>query len=283
LEIQVSLSKTTAVDAAQHLRSVERSLSPATISRIAGWFVLAGLLALWEISARFALVKNQGWPPFSDVLGATISGLRSGELPSIMASTLERMFTGFAIGSAVGIVLGLAIGTIPVLRYFLTPIIEAVRPLPIPAIVPPLILFLGIDDALKVSVVALSVMFPVLINTEGGVSSVDPVLLATARTFRKPRLFTLAFVIFPAVLPAIFAGLRISLSLALVTTVVAEMIAGSGGVGFYIMVTQYGMRPDQMYAAILCLAAVGYLLNRGFRLVERKLIAWKHRSEMSSA
>jgi len=250
-------------------------------SRVGGVLILAALIVLWELSARLGLVRSQSWPPFSDVIVAVGRGIVSGELPKVFLSTLGRVFAGFAIGSIAGIVIGLFVGTIPALRYFLSPLIEGLRPLPIPAIVPPLILFLGIDDALKISVVALAVTFPVLINTEGGILSIDQVLLETARTFRKGRFFTLLHVVLPAALPAIFAGLRIAVSLALVTTVVAEMIAGSGGVGFYIIETQYAMRPDEMYAAIICLAAVGYLLNKGFRVLESRLIAWNQRQDMT--
>jgi len=258
------------------------TLNPYAISRAGGWILVVVALMVWELSARSGLVSSQSWPPFTDVLKATAEGLYSGELSGVLLSTLMRMLTGFVIGGAIGVILGLLIGTIPVLHRLLSPLVEALRPLPIPAIVPPLILFLGIDDTLKVFVVSLAVVFPVLINTTGGIRNIDSVLMQTARTFRKGPLYRLFFVTLPAAMPAILAGLRISLSLALVTTIVAEMIAGSGGVGYFLIVTQYGMQPAKMYAAILCLAALGYLLNRGFVLVEDRLVAWDRRSEVSA-
>ncbi len=259
--------------------SASRGMRPAMISKVAGWLLVLALLVAWEASARLGLVKSQSWPPFTGVLRAVWDGMLTGELLGVLLSTMLRMLKGFLIGSAIGVVLGLLIATVPLLRRFLSIVIEAVRPLPIPAIVPPLILFLGIDDGLKVTVVALAVAFPVLINTIGGVDNIDGTLLQTARTFRKTRLETMTSIILPSALPTILAGMRISLGLAFVTTIVAEMIAGSAGVGYFIMVTQYGMRPDQMYAAVICLAALGYGLNWAFVSIERRLVGWDQRQD----
>jgi ABC-type nitrate/sulfonate/bicarbonate transport system permease component len=245
-----------------------------TLTRFSGFLLVLVLLALWETSARLHWVSSQSWPAFSAVVVATWRGLASGELLGIVASSLGRMFSGYAIGAACGIVAGLFLGTVRVLDRMVTPIAETLRPLPIPAIVPPLILFLGLDDALKIFVVSFSVFFPVLVSTVGGVRGVDGVLLNTASTFGTKRIRTLTRVVLPAAAPTILAGLRIALSLALITTVVAEMIAGSSGIGYYIMETQYALRPDQMYAAVLCLALIGYLLNRGFLAIERRALHW---------
>jgi ABC-type nitrate/sulfonate/bicarbonate transport system permease component len=243
-------------------------------SRLSGWLLVLACVVLWEVSARFGAIESTSWPPFTSVISATVAGFATGELIQVTLSTLGRMVTGFAFGSAAGVVAGLLLGTLPVLARALTPTLEGLRPLPIPAIVPPLILFLGLDDLLKVTVVAVAVFFPVMVNTLGGVRDIEPLLLATARTFRLSRIRTLVAVVLPAALPSVMAGLRTALALALVTTIVAEMIAGSGGIGYYIIETQYAMRPDRMYAGVLCLAVIGYLLNVLFVGIERRLIAW---------
>jgi ABC-type nitrate/sulfonate/bicarbonate transport system permease component len=244
------------------------------VAGLSGWLLVLACLVLWELSASFAVIKSTSWPPFTSVISATVAGFASGELPRIVLSTLSRMVTGFAFGSVAGVVVGLLLGTLPVLARTLTPTLEGLRPLPIPAIVPPLILFLGLDDLLKITVVSVAVFFPIMVNTLGGVRNIDPILLATARTFRVSRIRTLIAVVLPAALPSVLAGLRTALALALVTTIVAEMIAGSGGIGYYIIETQFAMRPDQMYAGVLCLAAIGYALNALFVGIERRLIAW---------
>jgi ABC-type nitrate/sulfonate/bicarbonate transport system permease component len=160
------------------------------------------------------------------------------------------------------------------IRAALEPLVELLRPIPIPAIVPPLILLLGIDDALKIFVIAFSVFFPVLVNTVSGVRAIDPVAIDVARTLRVGEMKTIRSVVLPASLPYVLAGMRISLALALIVTVVAEMIAGSAGIGYYLMTTQYAMRASDMYAAIVLLAVVGYLLNRAFIAGERRLLHW---------
>jgi ABC-type nitrate/sulfonate/bicarbonate transport system permease component len=246
---------------------------------LSGWLLVVACIVLWELSARFGAIVSTGWPPFTSVTSATAAGFASGELPRTVLSTLGRMVAGFAFGSVAGVAVGLLLGTLPVLSRALTPTLEGLRPLPIPAIVPPLILFLGLDDRLKITVVAVAVFFPVMVNTLGGVRNIEPILLATARTLRVSRIRTLVAVVLPASLPSVMAGLRTALSLALVTTIVAEMIAGSGGLGYYIIETQYAMRPDQMYAGVLCLAVIGYVLNALFVGIERRLIAWDRQEE----
>ena len=246
-------------------------------SRATGFALIFCLLALWECSARLGWVQSQNWPPFSAVLIAAGNGLANGELLQTLLSTLRRTLAGYATGCSAGITLGLLLGSVTWLRYLIQPVIEAVRPIPIPAIVPPLILFFGVDDALKIFAISLACFFPTFINTLSGVTSVDDVILQTARTFRTSWLRTLLKVVFPAALPAISAGLRTALGMALVVAVIAEMIAGSAGLGYYIIQMQYALRPDAMYAAILCLAVTGYLLNRLFLAAESRLIPWMGR------
>ncbi len=233
------------------------------------------LLLLWQASAAW-WVSSTNWPPVTEIVRALVAGLRSGELAQVFASTLWRMALGFLIGASAGAVLGMAMANLPWLDAALRPLVELLRPIPIPAAIPPLILLLGIDHAMKVFVVAFSVFFPVLVNTVGGVRSVDPVALDVGRTLQVGRLRILLHVVLPTSLPYILAGMRISLALALIVSVVAEMIAGSEGIGFYIMTMQYAMRASDMYAAIFLLAAVGYTLNLVMLGVERRLLHWWH-------
>lgn len=243
--------------------------------RLLGVGLLLGLLALWQASAHW-WVDSPNWPPVTEIAQALLDGLNSGELAQVFGSTLWRMATGFAIGAAMGVSLGLAMASVPSLNAALGPVVELLRPIPIPAIVPPLILLLGIDDAMKIFVVAFASFFPVLVNTVGGVRAVDRTMLDVARTLQVGRIRTMMQVVLPASLPYVLAGMRTSLALALIVSVVAEMIAGSEGIGYYIMTMQYAMRPSEMYAAIFLLAAVGYVLNLMLLGVERWLLHWWH-------
>jgi ABC-type nitrate/sulfonate/bicarbonate transport system permease component len=243
--------------------------------RIWGFGLLLLLLLLWQVSAKW-WVSSTNWPPVSEIARALVAGLRSGELAQVFGSTMWRMAVGFIAGSTLGVLLGLLTATLPRLNAALRPIVELLRPIPIPAIVPPLILLLGIDHAMKIFVVAFASFFPVLVNTVSGVRAVEGIAIDVARTLQVGRTRTLFRVVLPASLPYIMAGARTSLALALIVSVVAEMIAGSEGIGYYIMTMQYAMRSSDMYAAIFLLAAVGYGLNRAVLAAERRLLHWWH-------
>ena len=269
-EMGRSLAYREAASPGMRLRALARH---AARSRLTGVGLIVALLVLWELSALY-WVGSQSWPPLTAVFEALIEGIRSGELFDIFGSSLYRLAVGYAVGVAAALGVGLLMATVRVAYLALEPLVELLRPIPIPAIVPPLILLLGIDDALKIFIVGFAAFFPVLVNTIGGVRAVDPVAINVARTLRVGRLRTVTRVVLPASLPYVMAGMRISLALALIVTVVAEMIAGSEGIGYYLMTMQYAMRAADMYAAILVLAAVGYALNRGSLAVERRLLHW---------
>jgi ABC-type nitrate/sulfonate/bicarbonate transport system permease component len=245
-------------------------------SRAAGFLLIALMLMLWQVSATGGWVVSDNWPPFTQVLLAGWRGLASGELAPVLGSTLYRMAAGFAIGSVLGIVFGLLLGQYRLLDWAVRPLIEIQRTLPSPAIVPPLILLLGVDDALKIFVVTLAVFAPVFVNTYAGVKGLDETMMLTGRTLGLGRLATLWKIVLPSSSPAVAAGMRTALSLALVMAVIGEMISGASGIGNYLMSMQYAMRADAMYASVICLAAIGYLLNRAFLWIESRLLHWHH-------
>jgi ABC-type nitrate/sulfonate/bicarbonate transport system permease component len=236
--------------------------------------LVLGLFLLWEVSARTGMVDSPNWPPLSRVLAALVRDTLSGEMPMLVASTLARMFAGLAAGTLAGVALGLLFGASRLAARMLGPTVELLRPIPIPAIIPPLVLFLGLDNTMKVTIAAITAFFPVLTNTAQGLRAVEADQIAMARTFGVPAWRRLFRVTLPAILPYVMAGLRVALALALVTTVVAEMIAGEQGVGHYLVLMQFAGRAEEMYAAVLVLAVLGYALNRGFLWLERRLIGW---------
>ena len=242
-------------------------------ARWTGAVLLIALLATWQLSAAY-WSTSPSWPPLSAIVVSVVAGVSSGELPAAFGQTLYVMAVGYAAGVLVAIVLGLSMAKRRVARALLGPWIEMLRPVPISAIVPPLILLLGLDDALKIFAVAFSVFFPVTVNTIAGVRAVDPVAIDVGRTLRVGRLATIRGVIIPASLPYILAGMRISLPLALIVAVTAEMISGSAGIGYYLITMQYAIRPADMYAAVFLLALLGYALNAAFLAIERPLLHW---------
>ncbi len=259
---------------AQSRRASRAGLGWLLKSRLSGTVLIVLLLLLWQVSATRGWVVSDNWPPFSAVIVAAYEGLVSGDLAATLGSTLYRMLAGYAIGCFLGALLGVLLGNIRILDWAIRPLIEIERTLPTPAIVPPLILFLGIEDALKIFIVVLAVFPPVFINTYGGVRGIDTTLLQTAATFGLNRFDILRKIVLPATLPALTAGMRTALSLALIIAVIGEMIAGSSGIGYYLTTMQYAMRADAMYAAVICLAALGYLMNRIFLVAERAVLHW---------
>jgi ABC-type nitrate/sulfonate/bicarbonate transport system permease component len=242
--------------------------------RRSGLLLVAGLLVLWEASARTGMITSENWPPVSLILVALARGALSGELTQVIGATLYRFGLGYIIGTSVGASVGFAFSLVPVLRRMFEPLVELVRPIPAPALIPPLVLFLGVDDLMKVTIIAATAFFPVAINTMQGASGAEPIHLAVARTFRIGSGRILMKIIVPGTLPYVLAGMRISLALALVVTVVSEMIAGASGIGHYLVLMQYAVRSADMYAAIFVLAALGYGLNAAFLAAERRLIFW---------
>jgi ABC-type nitrate/sulfonate/bicarbonate transport system permease component len=243
-------------------------------TRLYGVVLIFALLSLWEISSRLGWIVSAYWPPVTIVIKAAAEQLAGGDMLRALGATLYRAAAGYIMGSAAGIILGILLGKSRVLRVALLPLIEIIRPIPSPAVIPPLILFLGVDDTLKIFIVSLASFFPVFTNTLSGVAAIDDTLIQTARTFRVGWARTLLHVVFPATLPAIAAGLRTATSLALVVAVISEMIAGSSGIGYYLVQMQYALRPDLMYAAVLYLAITGYVLNRVVIALEARFIPW---------
>jgi ABC-type nitrate/sulfonate/bicarbonate transport system permease component len=238
--------------------------------------LIALLLGLWELSSARGWVSALSWPRMSAILVTLWNLLLSGELLKELAPSLWRMGAGYTIGVSLGILVGLLMGASRLVYYVLEPLTEVLRPIPSPAYVPIAILFLGIDDEMKIFMIAFSTFFPVLLNTYSGVRSVDPVQLQTARTFGVKGSKLLWQIILPSAAPYIFTGMRVSLAIALIVMVIAEMVAASNGIGYFVLAAQRGFQIREMFAGVVTLAAIGYALNRIFLAIENRVLAWHH-------
>lgn len=244
------------------------------LGRASGVVMLVALLVAWEIASRAGLVSPALLPPASRVFVAWGASLQQGDLLSALGETLGNMATGFVAAAFVGIALGVLMGRVRAVHSLLEPLIELVRPVPIPAFIPLLILFLGINSALKVAVVFLGALFPILLAAYAGVSAVPPTMRETAQTFGLSWWQTVREITIPAAAPTIFVGLRTSLAISLIVATVAEMVSGTGGIGYYILEAEQGMRIADLYAGILTLAVVGYAMNAAFLAIDRLLLHW---------
>jgi ABC-type nitrate/sulfonate/bicarbonate transport system permease component len=243
-------------------------------NRLSGLLLVIALALLWEASVRLGGIEADSWPALSSVFAVFLDPTRGAELFAEFGGSLARMARGYGLGAVAGVAFGLCMGASRAVHRTLELSFDLLRVVPSPALIPPLVLFLGIDDAMKIAIVALAVFWPVMLNTLHGVQGVEPALLDTARTFKIPRARVLLKLVLPAAAPLVFAGMRISLAIALIVTVVAEMIAGTGGIGFYILTMENAARAPEMYAGVVALSALGYTLNRLFLRIERARLRW---------
>lgn len=250
---------------------------PAGKRRLQSWLgpaVLLALLLLLELAVRAGWVNGALVPAPTTVAQRVFAVVSTGRFLEPLARTMYLLAVAYAIGCVLAIGLGVLMGWFRPVHGLLEPLVEVLRPLPKPALLPPLMLFLGLGDTMKITAVALGVFFPVLINTIQGVRGVEPVLVDTARTFQHSRAALLWKVVLPSALPLVLSGMRIALGIALVLVVVAEMMAGTGGIGYLIIDLQRSFRIVDMYAWVVILAVLGYLLNGVFVRIERHAIHW---------
>jgi ABC-type nitrate/sulfonate/bicarbonate transport system permease component len=239
-----------------------------------GYVFIALLLAAVEVAAQAGLVKAALIPPPSQVGKVLWAILASGEFVTPMIETLSTLFIGYAIACFAGITLGVAMGYFKPAYLLFEPLVEILRTIPKPVLLPLLMLFLGLGDPMKICIVALASLFPVLINTIQAVRGIDPTLIDTARNFGHSTAAVLWRVILPASAPLILAGMRVSLGIGLILVVLSEMLAGTGGLGQLIMNMQHTFKVRETFAWLVILAVVGFALAMLFDWAERRLTFW---------
>jgi ABC-type nitrate/sulfonate/bicarbonate transport system permease component len=238
---------------------------------------------VWEVASRTRLLNPQLVPPVTDIL-ATFGQLWTDRpfpqqtFVTQTGATLWRMALGYVLAALLGIGLGLLMGRWRAVADVFSPLIEFLRPMPPVALIPVLLLLVGIGDQMRLIIITFAAFFPILLNTIDGVRGVHPTLLDVARTFRFSGLDLLRRVIFPAALPQIVAGLRISLAIALIVALVSEMVGATNGLGYFILQQQRGLRIRETYAAMVQLALVGLVLNALFVAIEGRVLAWHRQS-----
>jgi ABC-type nitrate/sulfonate/bicarbonate transport system permease component len=246
-------------------------------SRLSGVVLIALLLLLWQLSAMY-LVKSPTWPTVVRILEAWFENIVDGTLATHLLATFWRQMLGYGLAVMLGIGLGLAMGYYRPLYNLFEPLVEALRPIPGPAYLPLLVLFVGIGHEMKVVLILLASLFPILLNTFSGVRSIDRVQFDTARTLGLTTLQTFRELVIPAASPQILTGMRISLAISLILAILGEMIVSNDGLGYFVLLSQRTFKVPEMYAGIFTLAIFGYALNRVFLVIEANLVRWHHES-----
>ncbi len=248
--------------------------TPAT-SRSAGWIALATVLALWQAAGSLALVNPLFLPTPLAIARALYQLAISGALWQHVSVSLLRIGVGWALGTVSGIVVGFAIGLSRIARSVGITFVSALFPIPKIAVLPLLILWLGIGEAPKIATIALGVFFSTTISVYSGVDAVPRNLIRMAQSFDVPFATIVRRVIWPGALPSILAGFRITASVALMLVVSAEMIGADTGIGTFVLQAGNLMQTDQLMAGIVVLSVFGLAIGKLISLLEARLLHWR--------
>ncbi len=243
--------------------------------RLAPWAVPLGLLILWELASTLGLVSPRFLPPPQRVITSAIDLTASGELPYDILVSTTRALAGFAIGGAIGLVLGLLNGTSTIAARYLDSTLQMVRNIPHLALIPLAILWFGIGEAPKLFLVALGVFFPIYLNTYFGIRSVSTELLEMGQVYGLRRAALFRDVILPGAMPSILLGVRYALGVMWLTLIVAETIATDKGIGFMTMNAREFLQTDVVMLGIVIYALLGKLADWSAVQLERRLLPWQ--------
>ena len=233
------------------------------------------LATIWEVAPRVGLVNSYFIPPLSQVADAWWGLLQSGELARHVQASVVRSASGFFLAIAVAIPLGGVIAWYRPVREVLTPPLEVFRNTAALALLPAFTLILGIGETSKIAIVTYACFFPILLSTISGVATVDPQLLRSAKVLGLSPVATFRKVVFPAAVPTIFTGIRISGAAAILVLIAAELVGATKGLGFLINYSSMNFLIPKMYAAILTTTLLGLVVNYGLVAVERRFSRWR--------
>lgn len=232
------------------------------------------LLVLWGVWVT--LSEPKFIPSPAEVYDAFVKTWIGPAFMSDVVPSLTRLAIGLVLSILIGIALGTVIGLVKWLRELLEPSFEFFRAIPPPVMVPVIAVILGQTGTMKVVVIVLGALWPVLLNTIEGVRSTDSVMKDTARAFALTRSQRLRDLVLPAAMPRIMAGVRQSMSIALILMVISEMFNASSGLGGNIVYFQRNYLVAEMWSGIVLLGLVGVLLATIFGFVERRMLRWYH-------
>jgi ABC-type nitrate/sulfonate/bicarbonate transport system permease component len=230
---------------------------------VAWWFASAGSTDFYQ-------------PPLSKILKVLPPTWFGERLGKDVVPSLSRLAVGYGVALVVGVTGGLIVGSNRFLRALLEPVLELLRAIPPPVLVPILILVAGIGDLMKVLVIVSGCVWPLLLNTVEGVRAADEVLADTCRSYRVRGMLRLRTFVLRSASPQIVVGARQALSVGLILMVISEMKAASEGLGFTTIEFQRGFQIPEMWSGVLILGLIGVGLSLLFWLVERRILRWYH-------
>ena len=250
-------------------------ISARTRDRLLNVISPLGLLIVWELCARFGFIDTRFFPAPSSVLATMIDMLRTGELVTHTAISMQRLAYGAVLGGVPALVLGIAMGLNRPIRALFDPLVAATYPVPKSAILPLALLIFGLGEGSKIFMVAIGVFFPVVINTTTGVLEINKIYLDVGRNYKANRWNTFWTIALPGALPVIMTGIKLGIGIGLVLIAVAEMVGAKSGLGYLIWSAWSTFAVEQMYVGLFVIAIIGFLLTLGLNELERVVIPWK--------
>lgn len=260
------LSPAWALAARHHAWGAARRLLP--------WLVPVALVTLWQVASQWGWLSSRVLPAPLDVVRSASALAASGELWTHVQVSAGRALTGLAIGGGLGLALGLLTGSARWAEALLDTSIQMVRNIPALALIPLVILWFGIDEAAKLFLIAVSVFFPIYLNTFHGIRGVDPGLIEMGRTYGLNRWQLYRQIVLPGALSSILVGLRFSLGLMWVILIVAETISAQAGIGYLTMNAREFLQTDIVLVGILLYALLGKLADLFAKGLERWWLRW---------
>jgi ABC-type nitrate/sulfonate/bicarbonate transport system permease component len=243
--------------------------------RLASFAVGALFIIAWQLLANAHLISAVYLPGPDRTWNALVRGFNTGTLPQELWSTVQRMFVGWLLASLVGVLIGALIGMSKPARAYLGPTLEFLRPLPASAVIPLGIAFFGLSDGMVLGVIAFGALWPTLLATVHGFAAVEPCLYEVSRALGMSRLAVIWKIALPSSLPDILGGMRLSLTVSLILAIVGEMLASRTGLGMGILVAARTFHAPDVFAGVVLLGILGYVVAQGLFELEARLLPWR--------
>lgn len=233
------------------------------------------LLLIWELAGHLGMIDQRYFPVPTAIFAAMVQLSSTGELWANLFASLQRLGIGFFVGAVPALVIGVAMGLSRVVRVIVDPLIAATYPIPKSAILPLLLLIFGLGEGSKIAMVAIGAFYPIAINTTAGVLAINRTYFEVAQHFQASRWQVFVTVALPGALPLILTGVKLGLGLGLVLIALAEMVGANNGLGFMIWNAWELLAVETMYAGIITIAFIGFILTIALNELERWLLPWK--------
>jgi len=237
---------------------------------------ILGCIAVWALITASGWIEKVLLPSPWEVVTAIWNSTADGSLAKHVGASFLRVVQGFVLALVLAVPVGVLMGNSQRASGLIDPLIELLRPIPPIAMIPLAILWFGIGELSKVTIIAYGAFFPILINTMAGFREVDAVHIRAAQTLGASRRAIFRDVILRSAFPFIVTGARLGMGMAFIVLVAAELIASSEGLGFLITDARYSFRTDQVFLGMVCIGVLGFVLNRLLVEVERRLLGWKY-------